>query len=154
VSPSTLTRSARRECPVIATTDTIADATRTVLDSELPALPAVDERGRYVGIFGEREFIGALFPKYVQTLGYAGYVPRSIDDVLEKRGDSAAEAVGDHLNREHVDVPPDASDVQIAETFLHHRVLVLPIVEDGQVRGVLTRGDFFRALAERFLMRP
>jgi len=147
VSPSTLTRSARRECPVIATTDTIADATRTVLDSELPALPAVDERGRYVGIFGEREFIGALFPKYVQTLGYAGYVPRSIDDVLEKRRDSAAEAVGDHLNREHV-------DVQIAETFLHHRVLVLPIVEDGQVRGVLTRGDFFRALAERFLMRP
>ncbi len=31
------------------------------------------------------------------------------------------------MNTEHVDVPDDASDVQIAETFLHHRVLTVPV---------------------------
>jgi CBS domain-containing protein len=154
VSPSTITEQTRRPCPVVPERASVADATRAVLDSGLPALPVVDERERLVGIFGEREFVGALFPKYLQTLGYAGYVPKAIDEVLEKRRECAGEAVGEHVNREHVDVPPDASDVQVAETFLHHRVLIVPVVADGRVLGVVTRGDFFRALAERFLARP
>jgi CBS domain-containing protein len=54
------------------------------------------------------------------------------------------------MNTEHVDVPADASDTHIAETFLHHRVLVIPITEHKRVVGVLTRSDFFHALAERF----
>lgn len=39
----------------------------------------------------------------------------------------------------------------IAETFLHHRVLIVPVRGDGGVKGVITRSDFFRHLAERFL---
>ena len=54
------------------------------------------------------------------------------------------------MNTEHVDVGPDFSDAQVAEIFLHHRVLILPIVDDGRVAGIITRTDFFRALAERF----
>ncbi len=46
---------------------------------------------------------------------------------------------------------PNASDGHIAETFFHHRVLLLPVVDGGQVVGVITRRDFFRALAERVL---
>jgi CBS domain-containing protein len=41
----------------------------------------------------------------------------------------------------------------VAETFLHHRVLIIPITDDGRVTGVITRSDFFRALGERFLER-
>jgi CBS domain-containing protein len=52
---------------------------------------------------------------------------------------------------EHVDVGSEYSDVQVAETFLHHRVLIVPVVEDGRVIGVITRADFFRHLAQRFL---
>jgi CBS domain-containing protein len=55
------------------------------------------------------------------------------------------------MNTEHVDVGTDFSDAQVAETFLHHRVLILPVLENKQVVGVITRADFFRALAERFL---
>jgi len=37
----------------------------------VPALPVVNVAGTLVGVFGEREFIGALFPGYLTTLGYA-----------------------------------------------------------------------------------
>ena len=40
-------------------------ALELLLDSGLPALPVVDADERYAGIFGEREFITALFPGYV-----------------------------------------------------------------------------------------
>jgi CBS domain-containing protein len=55
------------------------------------------------------------------------------------------------MNTERVKVPADASDLQVAETFLHHRVLIVPVTDDAQVTGVITRSDFFAALAERFL---
>jgi CBS domain-containing protein len=129
----------------------VAAAVRTLLDSGLPALPVAGRGERYAGIFGEREFIGALFPQYLQSLGYAGFVPRPIEDVFEKRRECAWEPVGEHMTTDHVDVPADASDVQIAETFLHHRVLLLPVTHDGYVRGVILRREFMRARAEGFL---
>jgi len=130
---------------------TVADAVRAVLDSGLPALPVVDARDKLVGIFGEREFLGALFPGYVKELPYAGFVPRSIESVLEKRGSCRDEPVRAHMNTEHVDVPRDHADVQLAETFLHHRVLIVPVTDHGEVVGVVTRSEFFADLAEKFL---
>ena len=93
----------------------------------------------------------ALFPGYVGQLKYAGFVKHSLDDAIERRAACRNEPVGQHLNTDHVEVGEDFSDVQIAETFLHHRVLVIPVVADGQVTGVITRSDFFRRIAERFL---
>ena len=55
------------------------------------------------------------------------------------------------MNTDHVDVGPDFSDIEIAETFLHHRVLVIPVVDEGRVVGVITRADFFERVADRFL---
>ena len=57
----------------------------------------------------------------------------------------------EHLNTDHVEVSTDFSDTEGAETFLHHRVLILPVLDGKRVAGVITRADFFRALADRFL---
>jgi CBS domain-containing protein len=111
----------------------------------------VDANQRLVGIFGEREFLGALFPGYVKELPYAAFVPRSIESVLEKRQGCRDEPVSDHMNTDHVEVAPDHSDVQLAEIFLHHRVLIVPVTDAGRVVGVVTRSEFFAGLAERFL---
>jgi CBS-domain-containing membrane protein len=85
------------------------------------------------------------------ALGSAGFVPKSIDVVLEKRHGCRFEPVSKHMNTEHVDVGPDFSDVGLAEIFIHHRVLIVPVTERKRVIGVITRSDFFTALAERFL---
>lgn len=138
-----------RESPLLRPDQPLREAARVVLDSGLPALPVVDEDGRCVGVFGEREFIGAVFPGYMKELKYAAFVPHSLDDALEKRGACAAEPVREHMNTEHVELDRDASDAAAAETFLHHRVLVIPVTDGGRVVGVITRADFFRELAGR-----
>lgn len=151
MSPRTLTELVRRDTPLLREEQPVQEAVRTLVESGLPALPVVDDRERLVGLFGEREFMEALFPGYVKSLSYAGFVPRSIESVLEKRGQCRHETVGKHMNDEHVDVPVDFADVQVAETFLHHRVLVVPVTEHHRVVGIITRSDFFGALADRFL---
>jgi len=152
MSPRELSKQVIREAPLLASDDTVRTAVTSLLESELPALPVV-EGERLVGIFGEREFLTALFPGYVKELSYAGFVPKALDDAIEKRASCIEEPVSDHMHTEHVEVGGDFSDVQVAEVFLHHRVLIVPVVRDDRVAGVITRADFFRGLAERFLDR-
>jgi CBS domain-containing protein len=144
-----------REAPLLRDDDGVGAAVEALLDSGLPALPVVDAQDKLVGLFGEREFVSALFPAYLRELKYAGFVRKALDDALEKRASCRGEPVSAHMNTEHVDVGTDFSDAQVAETFLHHRVLILPVTEDRRVRGIITRQrqDFFQSLAERFLER-
>jgi CBS domain-containing protein len=148
MSPQELGQEVIREVDSLRADQRVGDAVRTLVDSGLPALPVADE-GRLVGIFGEREFIGAIFPGYVGELKFAGFVKKATDEVLEKRASCLDEPVSQYMNTEHIDVAPDYSDLQLAEIFLHHRVLIVPVVDDQRVIGVITRADFFRALATR-----
>lgn len=139
------------EPPVVHADEQLGQAIRTLLDSDLPALPVIDGEGRYAGIFGEREFMSAVFPGYVGQLRGAAFLTHSVDAALERRDACRNEPVRRYMNTEHIDVGPDYSDIQVAEIFLHHRVLVVPIVEDGAVVGLITRHDFFHGVARRFL---
>jgi len=151
MSPRSITNDLVREASPLHRDDTVAHAVERIVASGLPALPVVDDRAQLCGIFGEREFMAALFPGYVRQLGYAGFVPRRLDEALEKRASCASEPIRNHMHTEHVDVAEDFSDVEVAETFLHHRVLVLPVTRDRHVIGLIARSDFFKQLAKRLL---
>ena len=153
MSARTVSELALHHPPLLHTGDGVESAVRTVLESEMPALAVVDEDERFAGIFGEREFMAALFPRYLGELRHSAFLPRSLDEALEKRESCRSEPIGHYMTSEHVEVGPGYSDTQIAEIFLHHRVLVVPVVADGRVEGLLTRRDFFRALGDRFLAR-
>jgi CBS domain-containing protein len=139
------------EVEPLSVDEPVGSATRKVIASGLPALPAVDAEGKFAGIFGEREFMAALFPGYMNTLSSAAMVRRTIDETIERRIGCAEEPIREYLTKDHVVVEDDHSDTQLAELFLHHRVLVIPIATDGRVHAVITRGDFFRALASRVI---
>ena len=151
MSPREVSEPLVREAPLLHDGDTVEVAARALLGSDLSALPVVDARERLVGIFGEREFLGAVFPGYVKELKHAGFVRRSLDEALEKRDEGRTEPVRMHMNTEHVHVDRDCSDLSVAEIFLHHRVRLVPVTDGGRVVGVITRADFFRSVAERFL---
>jgi CBS domain-containing protein len=147
----TLSDDILRDAPLLHADDTIADATPILLGSGLPALAVVDGDERFAGIFGEREFMTAAFPGYLKELKFAGFISHSLDDALERNEACRQDPVSRHMNTEHVDVGPDYSDLQVAETFIHHRVLIVPVVDQGTVKGIVTRSDFFAIVARRLL---
>jgi CBS domain-containing protein len=153
MTPQSLGAATVRDAPVLRDDQDIGSAVETIVASDLPALPVVDANDRLVGIFGEREFITALFPGYVGQLRSAAFVPRSVEHLLQTRATCRREPVAHHMNREEVAVAEDYSDIQVAETFLHHRVLIVPIIDAFRhPTGLITRTDFFRALVDR--LRP
>jgi CBS domain-containing protein len=149
MSPRKVSDAIVRKVPLLTVDQEVGNAVEEIVASGVPALPVVDAEGKFQGIFGEREFIGALFPGYLAELSYAGFVSRKIEDQLERRAGCRSEPVSKYMNTDHIDVGEDHSDAQLAETFLHHRVLIIPVVKEGTVSGVITRSDFFKALGER-----
>ncbi len=148
--PNTLVKETIQEIEPLPADEPVGSATRRVIASGLPGLPAVEPDGSFAGIFGEREFMAALFPGYVDTLHSAAVISRTIDETIDRRTGCAEEPIRDYLTTDSVVVSDDHSDTQLAELFLHHRVLIVPIATAGKVHAVVTRHDFFCELVNRF----
>jgi CBS domain-containing protein len=147
--PDSIVKTTVREIEPLSADGLVGVAVRRLIETGLPGLPAVEEDGAFAGIFGERQFLTALFPGYVSTLRSTAMIPRSIDEALERREACRQEPIRRYLTHEQVLVEDDWSDTQLAELFLHHRVSVIPIATGGRIRALVTRRDFFLALAER-----
>ena len=151
--PDSIVNEAIREVHPLSADDSVGVAVQRILEEDLPALPVVDQDGKFVGVFGEREFMEALFPGYMKDLRSARMISRRMDEAIDRRVGCAKETVRGYLTAEAVLVEDDYSDSQLAEVFLHHRVLIVPIATDGRVHALVTRHDFFMALARRFAGR-
>lgn len=147
--PDSIVKSTLREVDPLVADESVGDAARKVVAESLPALPAVEPDGAFAGIFGERELMAAIFPAYVGTLTSSRMISRTIDDTIERRAECRNEPIRKYLTTDHVLVEDDYSDTQLAELFLHHRVLIIPIATEGRVHALVTRNDFFRALTKR-----
>ncbi|MCD6016409.1 MAG: domain containing rane protein [Solirubrobacterales bacterium] len=148
--PDSIVSAVLREVEPLSADELVGVAARKVVESSLPGLPAVEDDGTFAGIFGEREFMAALFPGYVGELGSSAMIRRSIDETIDRRESCREEPIRKYLTTDHVVVEDEYSDTQLAELFLHHRVLIIPIASDGRIHAVVTRGDFFQALVARF----
>jgi CBS domain-containing protein len=148
--PDEISKEVIREIEPLASSDSVRAAAERVIESGLPALPVIDDKGNFAGVFGEREFMRALFPGYVDQLGSARMVRRSMEDTIERRLECSVEPIESYLTTDAVSVEDEYSDVELAELFLHHRVLIIPVMSAGRVHAVITRSDFFRRLFEAF----
>jgi hypothetical protein len=91
-----------------------------------------------------------FFPGYVGELASAAMVSRSADETIERRSNCAEQPIRQWLTRDQVRVEDDFSDTQLAELFLHHRVLTSQSPPPAECTPSSPRHDFFCALVERF----
>src|SRR5690349_20268355 len=108
--PDVIVKEILQEIEPLKADDLIGPAARRVIEAGLPALPAIEEDGSFAGIFGEREFITALFPGYVRELASAAMISRSVDETIERRSDCAFEPIRRYLTTDHVLVEDSYSD--------------------------------------------
>jgi CBS domain-containing protein len=149
--PDSIIKSTITEVEPLRADDTVGYAAKRVIGQDLPALPVIEDDGSFAGIFGEREFMAAFFPGYVGTLASARMVSRDVEASIERRLTCRDEPIREYLTTDHVLVEDDYSDTHVAELFLHHRVLIIPIATEGKVHAVVTRNDFFKELAAKVL---
>lgn len=104
----------------------VHDAARLLLKKRISGAPVVDRDGRLLGILTEKDYFRVSF-------GATYHQDR-------------AGQVSDHMTQVVETVSPDTDVIAAVERFLDAPYRRLPVVADGRVIGVLSRGDALRAL--------
>jgi CBS domain-containing protein len=138
--------------PETVTPDTdVKSVIRTMRDNELPGVPVVNSGGRLVGIITEADLVlpdddGDLhLPHYVNIFGGTVFLEpiKRFEDRLRKAFASKAR---DLMTEDPDTVAPDTSVDEAARLIHETGHNRLPVVEGGQLVGVVTRVDVLGAL--------
>lgn len=110
----------------------LRDAAVRMVRAGVEGLPVVDEQGRLVGMLGERELLGLLLGSQLM-----GRTPPA---------SASSRAVRDVMTRQVLCVSPDQPLADVASLMSNKDVDRVPVVREGRLVGVLTRGDIVRKL--------
>jgi CBS domain-containing protein len=139
------------DTPTVSPEDKVETVLRTLRENELPGIPVVNSGGRCVGIITEADLImtgqdaDLHLPHYFQLFGGLVFLePLShFEDRLRK---ATAALARDLMTEDPVTIEPSASVQEAARKIARSKHNRLPVVEHGQLLGVVTRVDVLDAL--------
>lgn len=107
-----------------------------MVEHRIRHLPVVTTDGRVVGVVSR----GDLFPQGLAgALGYGAVAQRKLLHVIE---------VKEVMSQPPLTVPPDARVWDAGTVMLERKIGCLPVVENGQLVGIVTEGDLLRCLTD------
>jgi CBS domain-containing protein len=122
---------------VTLTTTSLPQARRQMQEQRIRRLPVVDVAGRLVGIVTEGDINRVSDSPATDVRDY---------NLYHRVGDLP---IRDIMTQAVVTVAPDTSILEVAQLLLEHRIGGVPVVEEGQVIGVITESDLFRLIVAR-----
>lgn len=129
-------------------TATFSEAANVLLESGLAAIAVVDERRWVVGLFGVRELLRGLFPRYLGELRHTAFLEDDLPGLAELAARVSREPVAAHMAAaETVDL--DSSSTHLAERFLHSAAGAIAVVRGHELVGMLGITSFCRTLQSR-----
>ncbi|HEY9783306.1 MAG TPA: CBS domain-containing protein [Leptolyngbyaceae cyanobacterium] len=138
--------------PIVVRPETpLNEAIQILAEKRVSGLPVVNDAGELVGIVSETDLMwqetGVTPPAYIMFLDSVIFLknPASYERDLHK---ALGQTVGEVMSRDPVTVSPDKLLKDAAQLMHDRSVHRLPVVDaNGQVIGILTRGDIVRAMA-------
>jgi CBS domain-containing protein len=130
---------------------TLAEAADVLAERGIGAAPVVDDAGTVVGLLRDEDLLSTEarlhIPTTIAILGVNFTLPSHVARYDEELRKAIASTVGEVMEKEFPQLPPDAS-LEDAATLMHEAdVTHVVIVEDGRAVGVVARGDLVRHLA-------
>jgi CBS domain-containing protein len=125
--------------PAITITETmpLPLARRLLRECRIRRAPVVDPGGRLVGIITEGD-INRVSDSHVGDV--RDY------DLYHRVADLPISVI---MTRNVVTATPDMSIMQVAQLLLDHQIGGVPVIEDGQIVGMITESDLFRLIVRR-----
>jgi CBS domain-containing protein len=124
----------------------LAEAARLLVGGQMGAVPVVAESGALVGMLSYRELLRYLVPSYIQLMT-TGETPGA-GSRAKAAPDPQTTPVREAMARNVLCVSEDQSVAEVAQLLASKDVERVPVVDDGILRGLLTRADIVRKLLE------
>ena len=139
------------DVPTVTPEDTIEHVLRTMREHELSGIPVVNSGGRCVGIITEEDLVmggensDLHLPHYFELFGGFVFLEplRHFEERLRK---ATAAMARDLMTEDPVTIEPTATVDEAGRLISRSKHNRLPVVEHGQLVGVVTRVDVLEAL--------
>ncbi len=137
---------------VAVTTDTsLKELAKKFVETRYSNMPVLDENGELVGVISETDLVEQQRPMHIPTVmalfDWVFYLD-SEKKFKEEVDRVTATTVGELCSRNVVTCSPDDSVRDLAGLMSKHKVHLLPVVEQGQMVGVVARLDLIRAMED------
>ncbi len=125
----------------------IVDVAKTFLQRRISGAPVIDDDGKLVGVITEgdlmyRSEIGTERPHPYWFLEMAGKETLAAEYVK-----AHARKVADVMTRKVITASPDSSLNEIAALLENNSIKRVPIIENGELVGIVSRANLIQALA-------
>jgi acetoin utilization protein AcuB len=117
----------------IGVKESLKDANRLMKENKIRCLPVLKEK-KLVGIFTDRDL------KRASASGASLLEIHELYYLLEKV------QIGEVMTRNPISVEPSDTVDDVAQILLNYKISSVPVVEAGELVGIITQSDIFKAL--------
>lgn len=135
--------------PITVSADApVGTVARLMLEHDLSGLPVLDAEGGLVGIVTERDIVAkharVHTPLYLSILG--SVIPIGAHRTDEELRRALAVTAGELMEESPLSVHPDDLVDDIASLMVEEDQNPIPVVQDGELVGVISHSDIIRLL--------
>ncbi|MDD1768269.1 MAG: CBS domain-containing protein [Methanomassiliicoccales archaeon] len=134
---------------------TLHDATITFAINGISGAPVVDDQGNLTGVLSETDilsFVKTLQEEIHRKEPATSFLSVPLEDILKDEKladvyrDISSKKVRDIMTRDVITVSADTSVMEAIEMMIKKDVNRVPVVEQGKIVGIVTKGDIIWAL--------
>ena len=136
--------------------DEISSAAKLLKEHDISGLPVVDD-GKIVGIVTEADVLkllevpehgGLWLPSPFEVFEIPIRELINWEDTKHMLTDIGSKPISDIMESEVYTISAESSIEDASSIMVKHKVNRLPVLDDGELVGIITRGDIIRGLAE------
>ncbi|TAL60333.1 MAG: CBS domain-containing protein [Legionella sp.] len=129
---------------------TYKEATQILLEHKISGAPVVDDQGKLVGMVSEKDLFKVLYPYY------RSYYEHPEDYVNFEEREHKAHDIQDHavetiMTKNLTTISPSEKVMAAGGLMLARGIHRLPVMENGQLVGLVTRRDIYHSIFKKEL---
>jgi CBS domain-containing protein len=125
---------------------TLREAAALLASSQASDLMVVDEHSRFLGVLSEGDLIRGALPKFEELLLQGASISAGLELFIEKGKAMAGQGIAEMLIKSPVTVEPGTPVIRAATLMVTKQIRRLPVVEEGNLVGSVSRADICKAL--------
>lgn len=132
--------------------DNVLSALDKLFKMQISGLPVVDDTGKLIGMFTEKEIIARILPSYMENVGKFVYEenPKQVKQKIINFNNLKVE---DIMRREVITISEDATLCEAAHLMLTQKARRIPVLDNNKdMSGIISRGDVVKALVKEYIV--
>ena len=126
------------------------EVARTLYENKISGAPVVDEEGNLVGIISEKDLFRVMYPYYGSFYNNPGLY-FDLEERENKIHEIKDKKIENFMTEITISVSPDTPIMKVGATMTARDINRMPVLENGKLVGIVSRGDIFKKILQNKL---